>query len=440
MCHARTTPYRWSAGRETLRVPFATGIAIPFPLPALISSRALHRPDGLSYCTRALPTVSQIVAHNAKLREHTLCGMRCGLVAGLPVEGHSLSIIIFDFAFTFLRSRLRSRTGLAARRASWDVMRTHTHQRSVRCVVARYDTRRPREPHTLQLRVRAPFFPVPIPPSPLPGLAWPRVGQDMRPAAAAVVLVAAAMPTRTYTFCQDVETHRRQAATHLESITLLAPEQGPASGRVKLASSSSSSSSPPLPLPSPQGPACGKSPRTSFGFLPHLPSACHGHRHARGPGGAPQCRHSLGGRDGGLRGAPPSRFSQRGPDGQARAIRAAWMSRHVCRRPLGDSDSSRAAATAQCNISISISESPYLASPRALSAEPLGHLLLSPPGPRPWRACDIPRIRATAAARSSSRPPSSAKHTSRAFLSLHLRPHPCTPPPPLRSLDQRVRG
>ena len=239
---------------------------------------------------------------------------------------YHLRLRVHVFAFTFAFA-----DGLGSTPRLMDVMRTHTHERSVRCMVARYDTRQPREPHTLQLRVRAPFFPVPIPPSPLPGLAWPRVGQDMRPAAAAVVLVAAAMPTRTYTFCQDVETHRRQAATHLESITLLAPEQGPASGRVKLASSSSSSSSPPPP-PSPQGPACGKSPRTSFEFLPHLPSACHGHRHARGPGGAPQCRHSLGGRDGGLRGAPPSRFSQRGPDGEARAIRAAWMSRHVCRR------------------------------------------------------------------------------------------------------------
>ena len=186
-----------------------------------------------------------------------------------PARGRSFIIHYYlrTSRSRFLRLRLRSRTGLAARRASWDVMRTHTHQRSVRCVVARYDTRRPREPHTLQLRVRAPFFPVPIPPSPLPGLAWPRVGQDMRPAAV-VVLVVAAMPTRTYTFCQDVETHRRQAATHLESITLLAPEQGRASGRVKLASSSSSSSSPPLPPLPPRALRVGKAPELPSSSFP----------------------------------------------------------------------------------------------------------------------------------------------------------------------------
>ena len=43
----------------------------------------------------------------------------------------------------------------------------------------------------------------------------------------------------------------------------------------------------------------GKGPITSP--APHLPSACHGHRHAIG--GAPQCRHSLG-QDGDCAGAP----------------------------------------------------------------------------------------------------------------------------------------
>ena len=68
----------------------------------------------------------------------------------------------------------------------------------------------------------------PSPRPPLPGLAWPRVGQNTRPAAVVVVVVVAAMPTRTYTFCQDrtrpTEDKRPRTSSRLRSSL---PSRGP---------------------------------------------------------------------------------------------------------------------------------------------------------------------------------------------------------------------
>ena len=90
----------------------------------------------------------------------------------------------------------------------------------------------------------------------------------------------------------------------------------------------------------------------------HLPSACHGHRHAIG--GAPQCRHSLW-QDGDCAGAPVA-LVEPGPKGR----RGASAQRDVA---------PRLSQRALLERGTRVATYPYRASPRALSAGALGYLL-----------------------------------------------------------------